>query len=147
MLREIVKTYVAVALPDEITKGVKAGENDAKTSYKFDTFATGNWGCGAFGGDIPLKAMLQWIACSIAGKHIRYFTFGDRNAAGLKETTECLQKAGVHVGWLWDKLQRHDPSRKHLFNLLQDSAAALALPNTATGGQRKMSIDGEEINA
>ncbi|KAL3351371.1 hypothetical protein AABB24_019788 [Solanum stoloniferum] len=25
---------------------------------------TGNWGCGAFGGDPQLKAMLQWIAAS-----------------------------------------------------------------------------------
>jgi hypothetical protein len=26
--------------------------------------ATGNWGCGAFGGDVELKSMLQWIAAS-----------------------------------------------------------------------------------
>lgn len=26
--------------------------------------ATGNWGCGAFGGDPQLKAVLQWIAAS-----------------------------------------------------------------------------------
>jgi len=121
MLREIIKAYVAVAIPDETTRGVKAEEKDAKTRYKFDTFATGNWGCGAFGGDIPLKAMLQWIACSLAGKHIRYFDFGDRNAAGLKKTTEHLLKARVNVGWLWDKLARHDRRRQHLFEFLKES--------------------------
>lgn len=26
--------------------------------------ATGNWGCGAFGGDVELKTLLQWIAAS-----------------------------------------------------------------------------------
>ncbi|KAH9314907.1 hypothetical protein KI387_023534, partial [Taxus chinensis] len=26
--------------------------------------ATGNWGCGAFGGDVELKSMLQWLAAS-----------------------------------------------------------------------------------
>ena len=26
--------------------------------------ATGNWGCGAFGGDVELKSLLQWIAAS-----------------------------------------------------------------------------------
>ena len=26
--------------------------------------ATGNWGCGAFGGDMELKSLLQWIAAS-----------------------------------------------------------------------------------
>lgn len=25
---------------------------------------TGNWGCGAFGGDPELKAMIQWLAAS-----------------------------------------------------------------------------------
>lgn len=25
---------------------------------------TGNWGCGSFGGDPQLKAMLQWLAAS-----------------------------------------------------------------------------------
>jgi hypothetical protein len=27
---------------------------------------TGRWGCGAFKGDIYLKFIIQWIACSIA---------------------------------------------------------------------------------
>lgn len=26
--------------------------------------ATGNWGCGAFGGDPELKAIIQWLAAS-----------------------------------------------------------------------------------
>lgn len=26
--------------------------------------ATGNWGCGAFGGDPELKAIVQWLAAS-----------------------------------------------------------------------------------
>lgn len=26
--------------------------------------ATGNWGCGAFGGDPELKAMIQWLSAS-----------------------------------------------------------------------------------
>nr|XP_032814975.1 poly(ADP-ribose) glycohydrolase isoform X1 [Petromyzon marinus] len=41
--------------------------------------ATGNWGCGAFGGDKRLKALLQMLAASEAGRDIAYFTFGDRN--------------------------------------------------------------------
>ena len=34
--------------------------------------ATGHWGCGAFGGDVALKAMLQWVAASEAGVGLRY---------------------------------------------------------------------------
>ena len=30
---------------------------------------TGNWGCGAFGGDVPLKALLQLADASVALPH------------------------------------------------------------------------------
>ena len=39
--------------------------------------ATGNWGCGAFGGDPRLKLVLQLAAASQAGRPLAYFTFGD----------------------------------------------------------------------
>ncbi|NWY62959.1 PARG glycohydrolase, partial [Chionis minor] len=39
--------------------------------------ATGNWGCGAFGGDSRLKALLQILAAAEAGRDVVYFTFGD----------------------------------------------------------------------
>ena len=42
-------------------------------------FATGNFGCGAFGGDKHLKAFQQIIACSSVGSAIMYCTFGDAN--------------------------------------------------------------------
>lgn len=29
---------------------------------------TGNWGCGAFNGDVRLKFIIQWIAASMAKK-------------------------------------------------------------------------------
>ena len=40
--------------------------------------ATGNWGCGAFGGDVRLKALLQLMAAAVAGRDVVYFTFTDR---------------------------------------------------------------------
>ena len=40
---------------------------------------TGNWGCGAFGGDPQLKAMLQWMAVSLSGRpELVYCTFHSR---------------------------------------------------------------------
>ena len=39
--------------------------------------ATGNWGCGAFGGDPHLKSLIQWMAASYAGTpRLIYYTFG-----------------------------------------------------------------------
>ncbi len=40
---------------------------------------TGNWGCGAFNGDVRLKFLIQWIACSLAKKHMIYCPFGHRH--------------------------------------------------------------------
>ena len=41
--------------------------------------ATGNWGCGAFGGDPQLKSMLQWAAVSASGRpEMYYFPYHDK---------------------------------------------------------------------
>ncbi|XP_063291325.1 poly(ADP-ribose) glycohydrolase [Pelobates fuscus] len=40
--------------------------------------ATGNWGCGAFGGDPRLKALIQLLAAAEAGRDLVYFTFADQ---------------------------------------------------------------------
>jgi hypothetical protein len=45
--------------------------------YFCDLVATGNWGCGAFGGDARLKSLLQLIVCTVIERPIVYFTFGD----------------------------------------------------------------------
>jgi poly(ADP-ribose) glycohydrolase len=37
---------------------------------------SGNWGCGAFGGHIQLKFMIQWIACTLARRELVYCPFG-----------------------------------------------------------------------
>ena len=44
--------------------------------------ATGNWGCGAFGGDPQLKSMIQWIATSASGRPaMLYYSFDDARVA------------------------------------------------------------------
>jgi poly(ADP-ribose) glycohydrolase len=46
--------------------------------FALPTIATGNWGCGAFGGDKVLKFLIQWIAFSVSKRHeLVYYTFGD----------------------------------------------------------------------
>ncbi|XP_066456517.1 poly(ADP-ribose) glycohydrolase isoform X1 [Eleutherodactylus coqui] len=40
--------------------------------------ATGNWGCGAFGGDNRLKALIQLMVAAETGRDVVYFTFGDK---------------------------------------------------------------------
>ena len=62
--------------------------------------ATGNWGCGAFGGNIQLKAMLQWCSASACGRGIRYFTFKDTNCEGLAGVVDCIRNKCISVGKL-----------------------------------------------
>lgn len=44
---------------------------------KEEGIATGNWGCGAFGGHVQIKALIQIMAAQIARRDVRYFTFND----------------------------------------------------------------------
>uniref|UniRef100_A0A8B9LAD4 poly(ADP-ribose) glycohydrolase n=1 Tax=Astyanax mexicanus TaxID=7994 RepID=A0A8B9LAD4_ASTMX len=62
--RELNKAYCGFRRPNVDTQNLSA-------------IATGNWGCGAFGGDTRLKALLQLMAAAEAGRDVAYFTFGD----------------------------------------------------------------------
>eukprot|EP01064_Diplonema_japonicum_P000044 TRINITY_DN10011_c0_g5_i1.p1 TRINITY_DN10011_c0_g5~~TRINITY_DN10011_c0_g5_i1.p1 ORF type:complete len:473 (+),score=118.32 TRINITY_DN10011_c0_g5_i1:80-1420(+) len=64
--------YTAQAIDREIRK-CYAAANGAKQ------FATGNWGCGAFKGDVHLKALLQWIGTSCGGATMVYHTYGNED--------------------------------------------------------------------
>lgn len=68
--------------------------------------ATGHWGCGAFQGSKPLKALLQVMAASEAHRpSITYFTFGESEfAADVQRLSEALRERGVTVGGLWNVL-------------------------------------------
>ena len=43
----------------------------------FPILATGNWGCGVFGGHVELKSVLQWMAASEGKINVRYFPFNE----------------------------------------------------------------------
>ena len=88
--RELDKAYCAFQSSDS----TPSGQNMA--------VATGNWGCGAFGGDPSLKALLQLMAASEAGRDIVYFTFGKVELRD--QMCQCyglLRERKVTVGDLW----------------------------------------------
>jgi poly(ADP-ribose) glycohydrolase len=61
--------------------------------------ATGNWGCGIFGGDVELKSLIQWIACSRAGKILHYFPWNNENIyATFPEIAKILTEKRVTIG-------------------------------------------------
>ncbi len=68
--------------------------------------ATGNWGCGAFGGDPRLKFLLQLMAAAQCRRDMCYFTFGDQELRdGAFELIQALENRGggspVTVGELY----------------------------------------------
>jgi len=91
--RELVKAYC----------GFRQKAQQAKIAV-----ATGNWGCGAFGGDVYLKSLLQLIAASQSGRDIVYFTFRDEGLVEkLRNMHEYLRKNKVTIGKLWSYLVKY----------------------------------------
>ncbi|XP_059802687.1 poly(ADP-ribose) glycohydrolase isoform X1 [Hypanus sabinus] len=70
--------------------------------------ATGNWGCGAFGGDARLKSLLQMIAAAEAGRDVVYFTFGDRELMiEIHDMHKFLIEKEQTVGQIYKLLERY----------------------------------------
>ncbi|MEE6488643.1 hypothetical protein FKM82_015301 [Ascaphus truei] len=70
--------------------------------------ATGNWGCGAFGGDPRLKALIQILAASEAGRDVVYFTFGDPTLmAEIYRMHSLLSSENKTVGYVYKLLLKY----------------------------------------
>lgn len=64
--------------------------------------ATGNWGCGAFGGDPYLKVLIQLMAAAECNRDIYYFTFGDETLRdNVFEMYSFLKRNNITVGKLF----------------------------------------------
>ncbi|ESQ51769.1 hypothetical protein EUTSA_v10016528mg [Eutrema salsugineum] len=74
--------------------------------------ATGNWGCGVFGGDPELKIMLQWLAISQSGRpFMSYYTFGLQALQNLNQVIERVALQELTVGDLWSKIMEYSSER------------------------------------
>ncbi|CAH8320107.1 unnamed protein product [Eruca vesicaria subsp. sativa] len=74
--------------------------------------ATGNWGCGVFGGDPEVKIMLQWLAISQSGRaFMSYYTFGLQALQNVNQVIEGISLQEMNVGELWNKLVEYSAER------------------------------------
>ncbi|XP_058652424.1 poly(ADP-ribose) glycohydrolase [Onychostoma macrolepis] len=103
MIRELNKAYCGFMRP-------------AVNPENLSAVATGNWGCGAFGGDTRLKALLQLMAASEAGRDMAYFTFGDEELMrDVNDLYKFLKDKCVTVGTLYFYLKQYsNVVSKHL---------------------------------
>ena len=46
--------------------------SSCRSGEKYSKVCTGLWGCGAFGGDKQIKAIIQWCAASYSGAPLSY---------------------------------------------------------------------------
>lgn len=102
LLRELNKAYSGfshqVSGDDEPVAGTKV------------SVATGNWGCGIFGGSKPLKTLLQWMAASKAGRKMVYYTFKDAELSQQQsEVVQVLLAKKVTVMELFEVLLKVIP--------------------------------------
>ncbi|KAK7135181.1 hypothetical protein R3I93_018329 [Phoxinus phoxinus] len=104
------RNFLQQFLPDNMTRELnKAFCGFARPGVEpenLSAVATGNWGCGAFGGDTRLKAVLQMMAAAEAERDLMYFTFGD---ADLLRDVHRIHKHFTH----------HHASVGSVFNMLQ----------------------------
>ncbi|CAK9260081.1 unnamed protein product [Sphagnum jensenii] len=80
--------------------------------------ATGNWGCGVFGGNLELKSLLQWLAASQAGRpYVLYFSFKNPQAKRLQEVADWILQERWCVGELWSILLEYGKQSQFHVNL------------------------------
>ncbi|CAH8654601.1 unnamed protein product [Heterobilharzia americana] len=98
-----VKQYNAEEMLREVNKAFCGFTDELFPKRKLPSVvATGNWGCGAFRGDVELKFILQMMACVQAEKSLAYFTFGDHLFCDrIYEMYSLLSSRKVTVGKLW----------------------------------------------
>lgn len=97
--RELNKAFVAFHGPRNVSR--------------LEAVATGNWGCGAFGGDPRLKLVIQLLAASEAGRDITYFTFEDKDLVlEAGKLYDELVDAGATVGRVYKLVREFNWSRK-----------------------------------
>ncbi|CAM6050476.1 unnamed protein product [Sphagnum compactum] len=81
--------------------------------------ATGNWGCGVFGGNLELKSLLQWLAASQAGRpYVLYFSFKNPQAKQLQVVVDWILQERWCVGELWSILLEYGKQSQFHVNLL-----------------------------
>lgn len=79
--------------------------SDNLDSKELRSVATGNWGCGMFGGNKELKSLLQWMAASMAGRPLKYYSFRDRGFSDEQaKLVAILREKGITVGQLYEIL-------------------------------------------
>ena len=98
--------------------------SDDWSASKVVPVATGNWGCGAFGGNKKMKTIIQWMAASRVGRDVKYFTFDDqRLSEEQSKIIAALLGQNMTVGQLYQLIVA-DHSKKDVFKYLSQRSSS-----------------------
>uniref|UniRef100_A0A4W3H975 poly(ADP-ribose) glycohydrolase n=1 Tax=Callorhinchus milii TaxID=7868 RepID=A0A4W3H975_CALMI len=106
--RRYLDQFLPCNLRRELNKAYCGFERPSIDPRNLSAAATGNWGCGAFGGDARLKSLLQMMAAAEAGRDVAYFTFGDRELMiEIHDMHKFLTEKEQTVGHIYRHLERY----------------------------------------
>uniref|UniRef100_UPI0037E7BB1D poly(ADP-ribose) glycohydrolase-like n=1 Tax=Semicossyphus pulcher TaxID=241346 RepID=UPI0037E7BB1D len=136
--RELNKAFCGFARPEDQSQNLSA-------------VATGNWGCGVFGGDTRLKALLQMLAAAEAGRDVAYFTFGDSQLmTDVHNMHSFLTQRKISVGEVYDLLGQYYSSvcksclgRRpdvSLYSFIYQQVSSSPAPDVSDGGSARQHV-------
>ena len=111
VLRDLIKAYV----------GFNLINFDDKDVSKLDkTISSGNWGCGAFGGDYELKFIQQWLAATYAGvEKLYYYTFGRKEMNNAIKNLEKIKS--LNANNLYERMIRAKLTKGEVLDIILNS--------------------------
>ncbi|CAD8173787.1 unnamed protein product [Paramecium pentaurelia] len=71
--------------------------------YGIPRICTGKWGCGVFGGEWQLKALIQWVAASLGG--CKQLVFINDESYAYNQAFNLLK--GLNSNQLWEYIQKY----------------------------------------
>lgn len=119
MRREMLKAYVGFAVREE---------EELRTNMKYADVATGNWGCGAFMGFLPLKFLLQWMATSLASRSYIYYSFGNEAANCIPDFVKDIERMNGDNG------NQHSAAASAAASTSSSSSSSPAAASSSTTG-------------
>ncbi|XP_021497401.1 poly(ADP-ribose) glycohydrolase isoform X2 [Meriones unguiculatus] len=106
--RRYLDQFVPEKMRRELNKAYCGFLRPGVPSENLSAVATGNWGCGAFGGDARLKALIQILAAAAAERDVVYFTFGDSELMrDIYSMHTFLTERKLNVGKVFKLLLRY----------------------------------------
>ncbi|GER42084.1 poly(ADP-ribose) glycohydrolase [Striga asiatica] len=146
LLRETNKAFCGFLDQRKFTnEEINYEENQENERQKHEIgVATGNWGCGAFGGDPEVKVVVQWLAASQARRpFILYYTFSLESLQKLDRVEQWILSQEWTVGDLWNILVEYSTQR--LRGETTDGLFRWLIPSLYDGNDDPMDVDALHI--